>query len=422
MKGIATFYTLFWIIYYPLCVMFYNDSGMASYIDEFLTVILIVYTYAHVNSKATNKQPWKEYNIFWMVLAFYFVYSLILQVNVPMAAMRDVVQWVRPFSVIYCTWILNPRFRNWQKRLMLASMIATLGFWILTNRSTLEKEEAEFVVLGQMAMCTGMAWYLFTDPTKENLYIAAALMASGLIAPKFKYLGEVVCFVYIMFFMKGKLNFKSPKIIAIAVVLASIILYLTWFKFDAYYISGMEEGTERLARPESFKVAFGKIIWDYFPFGSGLGTFGTAAAAKIYSPLYYKYNLSNIWGLAPDAPMFLADAFYPTLAQFGIVGIGLFIVYWKRRIKYLNSIIDMRYYRVAFIAVACLAIEQAADSSFLSGKGMGYCMLLGLCMNANRNLIAAHNRRKREMERIEREKEPYELMQNEQEEATDTKH
>ena len=120
--------------------------------------------------------------------------------------------------------------------------------------------------------------------------------------------------------------------------------------------------------------------------------------------------------------MFLADAFYPTLAQFGIVGIGLFIVYWKRRIKYLNSIIDMRYYRVAFIAVACLALEQAADSSFLSGKGMGYCMLIGLCMNANRNLIAAHNRRKREMERIEREKEQYEQMQNEQEEATDTKH
>ena len=49
-------------------------------------------------------------------------------------------------------------------------------------------------------------------------------------------------------------------------------------------------------------------------------------------------------------------------------------------------------------------------------------MLIGLCMNANRNLIAAHNRRKREMERIEREKEQYEQMQNEQEEATDTKH
>ena len=37
------------------------------------------------------------------------------------------------------------------------------------------------------------------------------------------------------------------------------------------------------------------------------------------------------------------------------------------------------------MAVLCLAIEQTADSSWLSGKGMGYCMLLGLCLNANRN-------------------------------------
>ena len=270
------------------------------------------------------------------------------------------------------------------------------------------------MVLGQMAMCTGMAWYLFTDPTKENTYIATALVLSGMLAPKFKYMGEVVCFIYIMYFMRGKLNFKSPKIIAIFALVASVILYVTWFKFEAYYVSGFQENAERMARPESFKVAFGKIIWEYFPFGSGFGTFGTAAAAKIYSPLYYKYNLDSIWGLAPDAPMFLADAFYPTLAQFGLVGIGLFIAFWKRMILRLNKLIDMRYYRVAFMAVACLAIEQAADSSFLSGKGMGFCMLIGLCLNANRNLMAQQEKIRREQERLAREKEVYEELQEKQ--------
>lgn len=47
----------------------------------------------------------------------------------------------------------------------------------------------------------------------------------------------------------------------------------------------------------------------------------------------------------------------------------------------------MRYYRVAWITFFCLAIEQTADTSFLSGKGMGYCMLIGLCLNANRNML-----------------------------------
>ena len=63
----------------------------------------------------------------------------------------------------------------------------------------------------------------------------------------------------------------------------------------------------------------------------------------------------------------------------------MFYIFWKRRLVAFNEIVDMRYYRVAMMVFFCLAIEQTADSSWLSGKGMGYCMLLGLCLNANRN-------------------------------------
>lgn len=45
---------------------------------------------------------------------------------------------------------------------------------------------------------------------------------------------------------------------------------------------------------------------------------------------------------------------------------------------------------MAFMTFFCLAIEQTADSSWLSGKGMGYCMILALCLNANRHLMSVH--------------------------------
>ena len=202
----------------------------------------------------------------------------------------------------------------------------------------------------------------------------------------------------------------------------AVVLYMTWFKFEAYYVVGFREGAERMARPESYKVAFGQILWDYFPFGSGMGSFGSAAAADFYSPLYYKYKMSNIWGLSPDNPMFLCDSFYPALAQIGVVGIFFFVVFWKRRLKEMNRIVDMRYYKVAWITFFCLAIEQTADSSFLSGKGMGYCMLLALCLNVDRNLFAQRKRQQMEMERLAREKEEYEKLQHEQKETTDTEH
>lgn len=109
------------------------------------------------------------------------------------------------------------------------------------------------------------------------------------------------------------------------------------------------------------------------------------------SPLYYKYNLNGIWGL-DEGGGFICDAYYPTLAQFGIIGVFFFCWFWKRRLAAFDIIADMRYYRIAMITFCCLAIEQTADSSWLSGKGMGYCMLIALCLNANRNAMEQRRR------------------------------
>ena len=406
MRRIATFYTWFWIVYFPTCIAF-NEMQSMKLVDEIMTVILIGYTFTKINTRYVVKRPRKEYYQFLVILTFFTVYGLLFGANVQKAVLRDLVQWIRPFSVIYCTWILNPQFTRRQKMTMLYSMIATIVAWLFYHPEARGGANAEFAVLGQLAMCTGMAWYLLTEPSKRNTYIATALVLSGMLAPKFKFLGEAICFIYVVYFMQRRLNFKSTKTIVALALMMAVVLFVTWSKFDAYYVSGMEEGAERMARPESYKVAFGKILWDYFPFGSGMGSFGCAAAADFYSPLYYKYKMDDIWGLTPSNPMFLADAFYPTLAQLGVVGIFLFCAFWKRRLKEMNKIVDMRYYKVAWITFFCLAIEQTADSSFLSGKGMGYCMLIALCLNADFNIRRQRARMEAKMKRMEAEYERY---------------
>lgn len=65
-------------------------------------------------------------------------------------------------------------------------------------------------------------------------------------------------------------------------------------------------------------------FYDYFPFGCGLGSFGTFASAEYYSPIYEMYGLNHIWGLSKNMPIFICDAFYPELAQFGIIGAILY--------------------------------------------------------------------------------------------------
>lgn len=390
MKGIARFFTLYWIVYFPTCIA-YNDLPGFSSIDEAMTILLFLYTLTKFGSRYTNRKPWKEFFVCISIMAFYVGYSLMFGANVAESVWLDLMQEIRPYTIVFCTWILNPQFTKKQKKWMLATMVITLFSWIFYHPESLQSENAEFPVLGQLAICTGMAWYLLTEPTKRNRYIALALVLTGMIAPKFKFMGEVVCFIAFIFFLKKRLNFRSPKTMIYCTIVVAIILTITWTRFDGYYISGMSN--DELARPMTYKTSI-KMLYDYFPFGSGMGTFACNGAWQHYSPLYFKYNLNDIWGLSPDAGGFICDAYYPTLAQFGIVGVFFFLWFWKRRMSAINVIVDMRYYRVAMITICCLAIEQTADSSWLSGKGMGYCMLLALCLNANRNLNNMLQKRK----------------------------
>ena len=403
MKDISRFFTIYWIIYFPTCIA-YNDLPGFSSIDEVMTGILLVYTFMKYNNRSINRRPWKEFTVCIGLIAFYTVYSLLFGANVAGGVWLDLMQEIRPYAIIYCTWILNPRFTKKQKKWMLGTMVLTLFSWIFYHPQTLDTQvEAEFPVLGQLAICTGMSWYLFTKETKRNRNIALLLVLTGMLAPKFKFMGEVICFIGFVYFIKNRLNFKSPKTMIYITLLVTIILMVTWTRFDAYYVSGLSN--DELARPMTYKTSL-RILWDYLPFGSGMGSFACNGAWKFYSPLYYKYNLNGIWGLG-DATVgsgcFICDAYYPTLAQFGIVGVFFFCWFWKRRLAAFDIIADMRYYRVAMITFCCLAIEQTADSSWLSGKGMGYCMLIALCLNANRNAMEQMKRRKLQLNRMKNE-------------------
>ena len=388
MDTIAKFFTLYWIVYYPTCIAF-NDLPRFSSIDEAMTGVLILFTFMMKGNESTNREPWREYFWFLGILTFYVVYSLMMHINVSRAVWLDVFQQIRPFSIIYCTWILNPRFTEKQKHWILTVMVITLIAWLFYHPAATEIDRnAEFPVLGQLAICTGMTWYLFTEETSQNKYIAVVLVLTGMLAPKFKFMGEVVCFIALLFFVKKQLDFRSPKTAVFVVLLMAVVIAVTWQKFEIYYVSGWNN--QLLARPQTYKTAL-LILCDYFPFGPGMGTFAANGAMQHYSPLYHEYGLDYIWGLAPTAKFFICDAFYPAMAQFGIVGVVLFCIFWKRRLTALNDIEDMRYYRIAVITFFCLVIEQTADSSWLSGKGMGYCMLLGLCLNANLNSEAEYD-------------------------------
>lgn len=385
MRGISNFYTWFWSIYFPVCIAFTYVVNF-DWSDEILTVALLGYAFMKLRFLVKDKGRKTEINIYIGLMIFYLAYSFFIKITTPRGILLDFMQQVRPYAVFYLTWMMAPDFSPKQKKrikwVMLLSFFGYLIAFKFKPSLVTPYGSGESAALGQIALCCAMIYYLFSKQTKRNRNIAILIMLLGLISGKSKYFGECVVFIALVIFVKSKINFTSVSTLFKVAALGSVVIFFTWTKFNAYYVEGFQEEAEAMARPATYETGIKIMFKDYIPFGSGLGSFGTAAAAKEYSSLYYKYQLNTIWGLNPENPMFLADAFYPTLAEFGIVGLFFFLWFWKRRLWEANKIHNLIYYRMALMCILALALESTADSSYLSGKGMGYFMILALCLNS----------------------------------------
>lgn len=396
MRGIAKFYTWFWIIYFPVCIAFAAAINF-DWSDEILTVLLLLYAITKQRFLVKEKKRMMEINIYIGLMIFYLVYSMTIRVTTTRGIMLDILQQLRPYAVFYLTWMMAPQFSpKQQKRIKWVMLLSFFGYlFAFKFKASLVTPYGgeESAALGQIALCCAMIYYLFSKQTKKNRNIAIIIMLLGLVSGKSKYFGECVCFIALVMFVKSRINFTSVSTLLKLAALGAVVIFFTWTKFNAYYVEGFQEDAQEMARPITYQTGMQIMFHDYIPFGSGLGSFGTAAAAKEYSPLYYQYHLGEIWGLDPSNPMFLADAFYPTLAEYGIVGLFFFLWFWKRRLWEANKIPNLIYYRMALMCILALALESTADSSYLSGKGMGYFMILALCLNSARKVNVPRIRR-----------------------------
>ena len=130
-----------------------------------------------------------------------------------------------------------------------------------------------------------------------------------------------------------------------------------------------------------YKTGF-LIFRDYFPFGSGFGTFATEASRVYYSSLYGKYGLWGIWGLEEGGASFVSDTFYPSIAQFGIVGLLIFISFWRKRFLEFSAD-SLERYKIGLFVVIVLLGDAIADSTYVSNRGVMMWIILGLLISGS---------------------------------------
>ena len=383
MNQINKFFTWVWILYIPTCILFYNRLPEVT--DEVMTLILVYFALQKWNRARECKRIKDEYKAYLGIMLVFFLYSLVIKSNVFPGIIQDLIQQLRPYLVFYSTYLLAPKLN--EKQLNKITKVGVYGLIIFVGLNGAGYKTSytgvETPIVAQASLLCGLLYYMNHNvASKKATRITILILSIGLISGKSKFFGEYVVALYVIFFLKKKLELNSLRTNAILVLLVTFSIIVSWEKFEAYYISGFEEEymSEMEARPAYYKTAVSIIFKDYFPLGSGLASFATATCAKFYSPLYYKYGLNEIWGLQPTQPWFIADAFYPTLAQFGFVGVCLFLTFWYRRYKEIYRISELKYYKIALLCMFAIFVEATADTSYLSGKGMGYFMLMAMCM------------------------------------------
>ena len=358
-----------------------------QYMDETFAMGLFLFYLINRHYKSN------EFKSFLIIIVFYILYSIFIGITNINAILMDVVIQTKPFVTFYCASLLGLQLSN-KGKLVVKSLILTLSF--LTIILTLV--DYNFVMYnlfghpsryGTFFTLSGFIYYYCSDKSKKALRNTIILWVCMLACMKVK----SIAFFAIAFFLiinikkmfkSFHLNFKTIFFLLLAIVLMMIF---AWERFSSFYIeNGIEANSieEMYARPSLYYTAW-EIFKDYFPFGSGFGTFASHASAVYYSRLYYDYGISNIFGLQPDAPDFVSDTYFPVLAQFGVVGVCLFFLFmWKRTREYwgIYKKGDTKEMMVMkFLILIYFFIESTSDSTLIQNRGVVMMFILALYQN-----------------------------------------
>lgn len=379
---------IYWLmlLYIPFgCILYNLNIGFINlqYYDEITTLALLIYTLYNVIIKRCSFC--RESYLFGAVALFYLLYSVLYQNIRFNVAVYDLQQQAKPYIVFYCFITLKPFFSSVQKRNLRRVAIASGAFLLFSFFATGAHIESTYLFgmsggsIATTALAAGILYYALSDKDKHSRTIFVIIISIGLLGGKSKMFGEYFAIMLVLFFLHRHLRMVSLRTLLVVMVLVVGGIYVAWDKFNYYYVEGLKN--EEIARPMMYKAGI-DIICDYFPFGSGLGTFGTEASRQYYSHIYYDYGLWNIYGLQETNASFAADAYFPSLAEFGIVGVMLFILFWVKRYKNFRSY-PLVYYKIGLFLFIVLIGDAIADSSYVSNRGVMMWALMGLLVSGS---------------------------------------
>lgn len=159
------------------------------------------------------------------------------------------------------------------------------------------------------------------------------------------------------------------------------VLLLAARQFAAYYTANADKEVRSVLQRFCFRIAN-----DYFPFGTGFGTYASAYSADPYSRVYIQYHLDRIWGMSRQYNAFISDTFWPMIiGQSGYLGLCIYLILILVLIASALKISRNNAYSYAsvLLVVIYLLISSTSESSFVNTYAVFLAVPVGLAFAEN---------------------------------------
>lgn len=228
---------------------------------------------------------------------------------------------------------------------------------------------------GVVAVCAGLICVLCCNRERNGRWIMLGLLVVVLSLRSKGFIFAALVVFLLMTFGGNKLSVFHIMAGLVIAVLVGYDQFLNYFVLNDGY-----------ARKELLATSL-QVASDFFPLGSGFATYGSAVTGDLatYSPLYYHYGLSTVYGLMPGNAAFLSDTFWPiVIGQFGWFGalayVGEIVFLFKKLYE------SARVSRLSvLLCFAYLLISSFAESAFFHPLSVMLAMSLGVSLAGGAN-------------------------------------
>ncbi len=395
---------IFFVIF--LLVLFSEmlAPALVKPIDEFMLMLfLLVIALDLVVNRDFGR--YKALMILEVVFVFYFFFSVIFRdYNTVGAIANDFILQQKAFVPFMIAYAMAPKFTGEMKQVLKWSCVATSVVLVAIFVSGMTKPVLGHVYhYGTISVSVALLYmYCSIDGngkmSKRDMIVGLLLLSVGLMGSRSKFYGEYVAILFMLFvYRPGMVRNMNLKYAVVMVLSLVVVLAVAWNKIEFYFITGAAEAfnitdgeSDSIARPVLYATMF-LILADYPVFGSGLASFASHSSSAFvnYSGLYSEYGIDIVYGLSPKMSSYVSDTYYPVLAQFGLVGIALFVYFWVwiwRKLRLSLHQGRVLEFSIGVSAICYALIENVAGATILQMGGYIPMMLLGIIIGDYRTM------------------------------------